>query len=251
MVARTIRDVCHPRHRPVLLRGPRDPHAVDVAIREAGGLVRLEKYGVWFTGRYEVAERVFRDYERSVVRRDGHVERQARGELAQAQRDPGERSARPAPSTAASAASVLSQARRAAAHRALPGARRRARGRGDRERRVRRQRSDLAEAYPLSVLPAAVGVQPEGVQYLVGLYSNLNFQAMGPRNELYEQAFAAAEDASAYVMWQDAPRGAGGGRSRPTPSTATWTTARSASEDAGMLGAGPSCPPASTRRYSG
>ena len=36
---------------------------MDAAIREAGPVVWIEKYGIWFTGRYDIVEQVFRDYE--------------------------------------------------------------------------------------------------------------------------------------------------------------------------------------------
>lgn len=201
MVEATIRDGAPSLDiDPFSTAGLDDPHAVDAAIREAGPVVRLEKYGVWFTGRHEIAEQVFRDYETfesSAGTGMWNVK------LAENWRKPSVILENDPPDHTKYRrimASVLSQ-------RVVRRLTERFQSRADElvDEVVASAEFDaasaLAEAYPLSVLPAAVGVQPEGVQYLLP-YSNLNFQAMGPRNELYERALAAAEDASAYVAWQ-------------------------------------------------
>lgn len=180
--------------------GLEDPLAIDAAIRDAGGLVLLEKYGVWFSGRYDVAERVFRDYETfessaGTGMWNVKLKENWRKPSLILENDPPDHT-----KYRRIMASVLSQ-------RVVRRLTERFQARADElvDEVVARGEFDaakeLAEAYPLSVLPAAVGVQPEGVQYLLP-YSNLNFQAMGPRNELYEKALAAAEEASAYVAWQ-------------------------------------------------
>jgi cytochrome P450 len=61
--------------------------------------------------------------------------------------------------------------------------------------------ADLAEAFPLTVLPDAVGMAPEGRRHLIP-YSNLNFQAMGPRNRWWEEAVEQAGDSAEFVAWQ-------------------------------------------------
>src|SRR5699024_10785992 len=40
-----------------------DPLPVDERIRESAEIVWIPQYGIWFTGRYELAEQIFRDYE--------------------------------------------------------------------------------------------------------------------------------------------------------------------------------------------
>lgn len=53
--------------------------------------------------------------------------------------------------------------------------------------------SDLAFAFPFKVLPDAVGLQPSGRHHLMP-YSLLNFNAMGPKNELYQAARKVVEE---------------------------------------------------------
>jgi hypothetical protein len=57
---------------------------------------------------------------------------------------------------------------------------------------VRKSRFDaiteLAQAFPLSVFPDAVGLRQEGREHLLP-YANLAFNAFGPPNELRQQAF--------------------------------------------------------------
>ena len=60
---------------------------------------------------------------------------------------------------------------------------------------------ELAEAFPMAVLPDALGLAKEGREHLL-TYSSLNFNAAGPRNEFYDRAVVAAEGATAFVHWQ-------------------------------------------------
>ena len=60
---------------------------------------------------------------------------------------------------------------------------------------------DLAEAYPLSVFPDALGLQPEGREHLIP-YASLVFNAFGPPNELRQQAIERSEPHQAYVTAQ-------------------------------------------------
>jgi cytochrome P450 len=56
---------------------------------------------------------------------------------------------------------------------------------------------DLAEAYPLSVFPDAVGVQAEGREKLLP-YSTMVFNSFGPQNDIFKQSIA---DAQKVVEW--------------------------------------------------
>ena len=56
---------------------------------------------------------------------------------------------------------------------------------------------DLAEAYPLSVFPDALGMPRENRQYLLP-YGNMVFNAFGPRNALFDKA---VENASPVLEW--------------------------------------------------
>ena len=60
---------------------------------------------------------------------------------------------------------------------------------------------DLAEAYPLSVFPDALGLQPEGREHLIP-YASLVFNAFGPPNELRQQAIERSAPHQAYVTAQ-------------------------------------------------
>lgn len=60
---------------------------------------------------------------------------------------------------------------------------------------------DLAEAYPLTVFPDAVGVAQEGRQNLLP-YGNMAFNAFGPRNKLFEDSFADAQKVIGWITAQ-------------------------------------------------
>ncbi len=175
------------------------PLELDERIREADDLVWIPKYEVWFTGRHSVVERVFRDSEAFVSSSGTGILNTKTAENWRKpsvilENDPPDHTRYRRVMT-----SVLSQ------------------------RVVRRlteqfqtradeivdevlsgpdlDAADLARTYPMSVLPDAVGFSPDGREHLLP-YANLNFQAMGPRNELYDQAVVAAELATEFVTWQ-------------------------------------------------
>jgi cytochrome P450 len=60
---------------------------------------------------------------------------------------------------------------------------------------------DLAEAYPLSVSPDAVGMPPENRRFLLP-YGNMVFNSFGPRNEFFTEAVRDAEPVLAWVTAQ-------------------------------------------------
>src|SRR6516225_5138163 len=61
--------------------------------------------------------------------------------------------------------------------------------------------ADLAEAYPLSVFPDALGLGPEGREHLLA-YAGLVFNAFGPPNELRQSAIARSAPHQAYIAEQ-------------------------------------------------
>jgi hypothetical protein len=74
--------------------------------------------------------------------------------------------------------------------------------------------TDLAESYPLSVFPDAVGLRPEGREHLLP-YAGVVFNAFGPPNELRQKAIERSMPHQAYVAEQCqrenlAPAGFGG-----------------------------------------
>ncbi len=60
---------------------------------------------------------------------------------------------------------------------------------------------DLAEAYPLTVFPDAVGMPAENRRFLLP-YGNMVFNSFGPRNSFFEAAVADAEPVLAWVQAQ-------------------------------------------------
>ncbi|MFB0833662.1 cytochrome P450 [Arthrobacter halodurans] len=58
---------------------------------------------------------------------------------------------------------------------------------------------DLAEKYPLRVFPDAVGIPDEGRDHLLP-YGNMVFNAFGPENYIFKQAFAQGDEHAAAVM---------------------------------------------------
>jgi cytochrome P450 len=61
--------------------------------------------------------------------------------------------------------------------------------------------SDLAEAYPLTVFPDAVGMPPENRRFLLP-YGNMVFNSFGPQNAFFQAAVADAEPVLAWVQAQ-------------------------------------------------
>ncbi|KAA0979280.1 cytochrome P450 [Paeniglutamicibacter gangotriensis] len=58
---------------------------------------------------------------------------------------------------------------------------------------------DLAEKYPIEVFPDAVGIPLEGREHLLP-YGNMVFNAFGPENYIYHQAFAEGDEHARVVM---------------------------------------------------
>src|ERR1700716_3923296 len=61
--------------------------------------------------------------------------------------------------------------------------------------------ADLAEAYPLSVFPDAVGLKQEGREHLLP-YAGVVFNAFGPPNQLRQTAIERSQPHQAYVQEQ-------------------------------------------------
>jgi hypothetical protein len=61
--------------------------------------------------------------------------------------------------------------------------------------------ADLAEAFPLSVFPDALGLKPDGREHLIP-YASVVFNAFGPPNQLRQDAIARSAPHQAYVTEQ-------------------------------------------------
>jgi hypothetical protein len=57
---------------------------------------------------------------------------------------------------------------------------------------------DLAEEFPMRIFPDAVGLMDEGREHLL-TYASIVFNAFGPRNKIFEDGMADAEEATAWV----------------------------------------------------
>jgi cytochrome P450 len=177
-----------------------DPLTVDEALREQAPVVWLSGYGVWATGRYDIVERIFRDpqgFESSSgtgLTNIKHRENWRKPSVILESDPPDHGRYRRVMTNVLSQRVVrrLKAEFRARADDLVADVV--ARGEFDAV-------TDLAEAFPLRVLPDALGLAPEGREHLL-TYANLNFQAMGPDNALYREAAANATAATEYVTWQ-------------------------------------------------
>lgn len=177
-----------------------NPFPIEEQIRETAPIVWLSDLNVWATGRYDLVQSIFLDHATFISSHGTGLTNTAREKnwrkpsVILEQDPPSHTKTRKVMSSVLSLKVVkqLKDEFQQAAYDMV-----------DRlcELREFDAVADLAEAYPLQVLPDAVGLAPEGREHLLK-YANLNFQAMGPRNALYEQAVAEAAQAKEYVEWQ-------------------------------------------------
>ncbi|MBV8191614.1 MAG: cytochrome P450 [Alphaproteobacteria bacterium] len=173
-----------------------DPYPAQDRLREAGDAVWLSRYGVWATARFQHVRAMLFDWKtfcssrgvglsdfakeapwrpRSIVLEvDPPVHGRARGVLNR---------------VLSPAAMKRLEARFAAAADTLV------------DELLERQHfdaiADLAEAYPLSVFPDALGMPRENRDYLLP-YGNMVFNAFGPRNAFFDKA---VENAAPVLDW--------------------------------------------------
>jgi 4-methoxybenzoate monooxygenase (O-demethylating) len=187
-----------PHDRPVLDIDPFSDDAVDHpveldrAIRAAGDVVWVPKYGFWVTGRDAVIREVFNDWQRFSSAYGTGLTNVLRDEP---WRKPS-RILEADPPVHTPNRKVLARVLSIAAMRKLTeDFRITAEAMVDRLVEERRFdiAADLAFAFPFKVLPESVGLQPEGRHHLMP-YSELNFNAMGPKNERYLAARKIVEE---------------------------------------------------------
>lgn len=178
-----------------------DPFPVEDAIREAGPVVWLESHGIWATGRADLVQEIFLDQETFISSHGTGLTNTAlqdnwRKPSVILEQDQPQHTVTRKLMNSALSLKVVKQLKddfQAAAHAMVEEVC--SRGEFDAV-------TDLAEAYPLQVLPDAIGLAPEGREHLL-TYAHLNFQAMGPRDTaLYEDAVLQAAGAQEYVEWQ-------------------------------------------------
>jgi 4-methoxybenzoate monooxygenase (O-demethylating) len=176
----------------------RDPYPHHQALREAGPVVWLERYGIWAMARHEQVRDALTDWQTYCS--------SAGVGLSDFRKEPPWRP----PSIILEADPPLHSRTRAVLTRILsPAAIKILRDSFEREAekliaRLVEQRefdgvADLAEAYPLKVFPDAVGISEEGRDNLLP-YGSMVFNSFGPRNDLFDLAMANAGPVRDWIM---------------------------------------------------
>jgi len=180
-----------------------DPFPAHATLREAGSVVRLSRYGIHAVARYAEVHAVLNDWRtycssRGVGLTDFAKEPAWRPKSLVLETDPPLHDrTRKVLNRVLSAVAVRDLRERfAAAAEALV----------DEllERGSFDAITDLAEAYPLTVFPDAMGMARENRRYLLP-YGNMVFNSFGPRNEFFEAAIADAEPVLAWLQEQMQP----------------------------------------------
>jgi cytochrome P450 len=177
-----------------------DPHRIHDELREAGPVVWLSSWNVWAVARYEQVHAVLNDWgtfcsSRGVGMSDFAKEQPWRPQSLILEQDPPKHTR---------ARNVLGRVLSPGAMKAL---RERFAAAADRKADellaigTFDAITELAEAFPLSVFPDAMGLSKDGREHLLP-YASLAFNAFGPDNELRRSSFAHATPHIAYVTAQ-------------------------------------------------
>jgi 4-methoxybenzoate monooxygenase (O-demethylating) len=200
MVAAAMTDIPHLDVDPFSLDFFADPFPAHERLREAGPLVRLDQWGVYAVARYAEVHAVLNDpitfcSSRGVGLSDFAKEKAWRPQSIILEADP------PAHTRTRT---VLNQVLSATAMKPLRGhfmALAEAKVDELLDRGSFDAVTDLAEAYPLSVFPDALGLKQEGRENLLP-YASLVFNAFGPPNQLRQEAIDRSAPHQAYVAAQ-------------------------------------------------
>jgi cytochrome P450 len=177
-----------------------NPFPTHEALREAGPLVHLDKWNVYAVARYAEVHRVLNDpltfcSSRGVGLSDFAREKPWRPPSLILEADPPAHTRTRAVLSRVLSPAVMKQIRdgfAAAAEAKVDELL--AKGSFDAV-------ADLAEAYPLSVFPDAVGLKQEGREHLLP-YAGVVFNAFGPPNQLRQTAIERSQPHQAYVQEQ-------------------------------------------------
>jgi len=177
-----------------------DPHPTHEVLREAGPVVYLDKWNVYAVARYAEVHAVLNDpatfcSSRGVGLSDFAREKPWRPPSLILEADPPAHTRTRAVLNKVLSPAVMKQLRDGFAAAAD--------AKVDEllERRSFDAVADLAEAYPLSVFPDAMGLQKEGRENLLP-YAGLVFNAFGPPNQLRQDAIERSAPHQAYVAAQ-------------------------------------------------
>jgi cytochrome P450 len=176
-----------------------DPHRVHEELREAGPVVWLSRYDVWACARYAEVHAILNDWRtfssaRGVGIQDFAKEKPWRLKSLVLETDPPLHDrTRKVLNRVLSPAVMKTLRERFAAEADRLVAELASRGEFD-------AIADLAEAYPLTVFPDAIGMPRENRRFLLP-YGNMVFNSFGPRNAFLEEAI---RDAQPVVDWVQA-----------------------------------------------
>lgn len=177
-----------------------DPFPTHERLREAGPVVYLDKWNVYGVARYAEVHAVLNDpatfcSSRGVGLSDFSKEKPWRPPSLILEADPPAHTRTRAVLSTVLSATVMKQLRgqfAAAAEARLDALL---------EKRSFDAIEDLAEAYPLSIFPDALGLRPEGREHLLP-YASVVFNAFGPPNDLRKEAIERSAPHQAYVAEQ-------------------------------------------------
>jgi cytochrome P450 len=176
------------------------PFPAHEELREAGPVVRLPRYDVWAVARYAEVHRVLNDWQtfcssRGAGLTDFAKEKPWRPKSLVLETDPPLHDKTRRVLNRVLSASVMTRLRQRFVEEA------------DALIDVLVERgsfdaiADLAEAYPLTVFPDAMGMPRENRHFLLP-YGNMVFNSFGPRNSFFEEAVADAEPVLAWLQRQ-------------------------------------------------
>lgn len=177
-----------------------DPHRIHEELREAGPVVWLSRYGIYAVARHQEVQGVLNDWQTFCSSRGAGMSDFAKEEpwrppsLILEQDPPKHTRARNVLNKVLSLGVMRRLQERFAAAAAAKVDELLARGSFDAV-------ADLAQAFPMSVFPDAVGLPKEGREHLLP-YAGLAFNAFGPDNDLRRAALAHAAPHVAYVTAQ-------------------------------------------------
>jgi 4-methoxybenzoate monooxygenase (O-demethylating) len=177
-----------------------NPFPAHEELREAGPAVRLARYDVWAVARYQEVHAILNDWQtfcssRGAGLSDFAKEKPWRPKSLVLETDPPlhDRTRRVLNRVLSASAMTRLRERFAQEADALV---EELLGRGSFD-----AVPDLAEAYPLTVFPDAMGMPRENRHFLLP-YGNMVFNSFGPRNEFFEAAVADAEPVLSWLQRQ-------------------------------------------------
>jgi cytochrome P450 len=177
-----------------------NPFLAQEELREAGPVVRLSRYGVWAAARYQQVHAILNDWQtfcssRGAGLTDFAKEKPWRPKSLVLETDPPLHDRTRRVLNRVLSASAMTRLRERFAQQAD--------AQVDEllERGTFDAIPDLAEAYPLTVFPDAMGMPRENRHFLLP-YGNMVFNSFGPRNEFFEAGVADAEPVLAWLQRQ-------------------------------------------------